>query len=269
MNVLTFLRDVGKNFSMTPLVQRDYIAQRMGEGGAGISYTEFSYTLLQGYDYLHLNQTYGVNLQLSGSDQWGNCISGVDLIRRTTGEEVHILTMPLIINKATGRKFGKSEEGAVWLDEKKTSVYKFYQFWINADDEGVEDYLKIYTDLEKSEIEGIIEQHELDRSKRIGQKRLAIEVTSIVHGKEAAARVMKISEDLFSNNYQEWKAVDFDTIIDAIPYAVVEDGADLLTILVDTNLASSKTEARRFVGSGAVKIFGRLESKTGISIKLE
>lgn len=169
MKVLEFLRDIGKHFSMTPLVQRDYIAQRIGEGGAGISYTEFSYTLLQGMDYLHLFDNYDVTMQLGGSDQWGNCLSGVDLVRKARGAEVHTMTLPLIINKATGKKFGKSEEGAVWLNENKTSVYKFYQFWINVDDEGVEDYLKVYTTLDKETVDDIMSAHNEARNNRLAQ----------------------------------------------------------------------------------------------------
>ncbi|MCA9337646.1 tyrosine--tRNA ligase, partial [Candidatus Saccharibacteria bacterium] len=197
MNVLEFLRDVGKHFSMTPLVQRDYIARRIGEGGAGISYTEFSYTLLQGYDYLHLHDTYKVNMQLAGSDQWGNSISGVDLVRRVTGDEVHILTCPLIINEATGKKFGKSEEGAVWLDPARTSVYKFYQFWLNADDEGVETYLKIFTELDKPAIDKVMSEFKSDKSARHAQKVLAYEVTKLVHGKDNAETAKKVSAVLF------------------------------------------------------------------------
>ncbi|MEK7153917.1 MAG: tyrosine--tRNA ligase, partial [Patescibacteria group bacterium] len=132
LKVIDFLRNIGKHFSMTPLVQRDYIAKRIGEDGAGISYSEFSYTLLQGMDYLHLYDEFGVTLQLGGSDQWGNCLSGVELVRKARGAEAHVITLPLIMNKATGKKFGKSEEGAVWLDPERTSPTQFYQFWINT-----------------------------------------------------------------------------------------------------------------------------------------
>src|SRR5256885_1019829 len=156
LTVIDFLRDIGKHFSMTPLVQRDYIAKRLGEGGSGISYTEFSYTLLQGMDYLHLFDKYGVTLQLGGSDQWGNCLSGVELVRKVRGAEAHVITLPLIINKSTGKKFGKSEAGAIWLDAEKTAPYQFYQFWLNADDESAERYLKIFTELDKPKIEQVM-----------------------------------------------------------------------------------------------------------------
>ena len=224
MNVLEFLRDVGKHFSMTPLVQRDYIATRMGEGGSGISFTEFSYTLLQGYDFLHLYQKYGVELQLAGSDQWGNCLSGVDLVRRVGNKEVNALTMPLIINKATGKKFGKSEEGAVWLDSTKTSPNDFYQFWINSDDAGVGDYLKIFTELGKDEVAQVMAVFEKDKAARHAQKTLAFEVTKLVHGKEAAERARSGAEErVFGSTHS------------------VSLGASIIEVLVETGLASSKT----------------------------
>ncbi len=143
MGYLNFLREVGKHVPMRQMLARDFVSSRLGEDGAGISYAEFSYSLIQGYDYLHLHREKGVNLQLCGADQWGNCIAGVDLIRRITGDEAHIWSAPLIVNKTTGVKFGKSEEGAVWLDPTQTTPTQFYQFWINCDDAGVEDYLKI------------------------------------------------------------------------------------------------------------------------------
>lgn len=257
MKVLDYLRDVGKHFSMTPLVQRDYIAQRIGEGGSGISYTEFSYTLLQGMDYLHLYDNYGVTLQLGGSDQWGNCLSGVELIRKARGAETHVITLPLIINKATGKKFGKSEEGAVWLDEAKTSVYKFYQFWINIDDEGVEDYLKVYTELDKPTIDDIIDAHNQARSERLAQKHLAYEVTKIVHGESRAESVRRISEVLFGGGaYSDLTPVDFAELKTELPVCKAALGTPLVDILVDAGLAGSKGEARRFLDSNAIYING-------------
>lgn len=181
-NVLDFLREVGKNFSMTPLIQRDYIASRLGEGGSGISYTEFSYTLLQGYDYLKLFENYQCNLQLGGSDQWGNCLSGVDLIRRKHQETVHAITLPLIINRSTGKKFGKSEEQTVWLDPNLTHPSDFYQFWLNTPDSEALDYLKVFTTLNKEEIEEIAQKQNRDPAGRAAQRRLAEEVTRLVHG---------------------------------------------------------------------------------------
>lgn len=253
LNLLTFLRDVGKHFNMTALTQRDYIAKRIG--GNGISYTEFSYTLLQGYDYLHLYEKYGCTLQIGGSDQWGNCLSGVDLIRKVHGEEVHAITQPLVINFATGKKFGKSEEGAVWLDELKTSVYKFYQFWINLDDEGIEGYLKIYTELEKAEIDDIMEQFNNNRGARLAQKTLAYEVTKLVHGDKRAEEVKKVSEVLFGQG--AFLELDHhEKAILAQELGVVDFDGDLANLLVTGELASSKTEARNFIISGAISVNG-------------
>ncbi|HET7320226.1 MAG TPA: tyrosine--tRNA ligase, partial [Candidatus Saccharimonadales bacterium] len=198
LSVIEYLRDIGKHFSMTPLIQRDYIAKRIGEEGGGISYAEFSYTILQGMDYLHLYDNYGCTLQLGGSDQWGNCLSGVDLIRRARGAEAHVITLPLVINKATGKKFGKSEEGAVWLDPAKTSVYKFYQFWLNADDDGVEGYLKVFTELGKEDIDTLMASFNQNKAERLAQKTLAYEVTKLVHGEDKAESAKKVTEVLFS-----------------------------------------------------------------------
>lgn len=267
MNVMHFLRDVGKHFSMTPLVQRDYIAKRMGEGGPGISYTEFSYTLLQGYDFLKLHEEKGVNLQLAGSDQWGNSISGVDLIRRVTGDEVHVMTCPLIINKATGKKFGKSEEGAIWLDPEKTSPFKFYQFWLNADDEGVESYLKVFTELDKKQIDDVMDKFQGDRASRLAQKTLAYEVTKLLHGEKAAQTQVKIVEALFGGDSLELGNDEFRTLVDEFPVAKVPremSTDDLLNALVETGLASSRSEARRFTESGAVYI-NNVQVKAGES----
>jgi len=196
MTVLDYLRDYGKHFSMTPLIQRDYIATRIGEDGAGLSYAEFSYTILQGIDYLHLFDEYGCTLQLGGSDQWGNCLSGVDLIRRVRGAEVNVLSQPLVINKATGKKFGKSEEGAVWLDPKKTTPTAFYQFWINVDDKGLESYLKIFTELSKDKIDNALAVHLKEPGSRSGQKTLARAVTILVHGKDKMELAEAVTEFL-------------------------------------------------------------------------
>lgn len=257
IKLLDFLRDIGKHFSMTPLVQRDYIAQRIGDGGSGISYTEFSYTLLQGYDYLHLHDTYGVDLQLGGSDQWGNCLSGVELIRKARGAEVHTITLPLVIDKSTGKKFGKSEAGAVWLDEHKTSVYKFFQFWINVGDEDVEDYIKTFTELSKPEVDKLMTEHKLQASARKAQKRLAYEVTAIVHGTERAKSVKRISNVLFGGHeYNELSKQDLVSLKSELPYVQVKNGASLVDVLSDSGLAGSRGEARRLLEASAIYING-------------
>jgi len=264
LTVLDFLRDVGKHFGMSTLVQRDYIAQRIGAGGAGMSFTEFSYTLLQGFDYLHLFDEYGCTLQLSGSDQWGNILSGVDLIRKMRGKETHALTMPLIINKATGKKFGKSEEGAIWLDPEKTSVYKFYQFWLNVDDEGVGDYLKIYTTIMPEEYDQLMKGFEADKAGRAAQKYLALEVTKLVHGQKRAQSVKNVSEVLFGQ--KEFAELSQDDIKELMDEIVCVKSAELIDALVQSNLASSNSEARRYATSGAVSINGqKIDLETSLS----
>jgi tyrosyl-tRNA synthetase len=241
MKVIDFLRDYGKHFSMTPLIQRDYIAKRLGTGGSGISYAEFSYTVLQGMDYLQLHDRYGVTLQLGGSDQWGNILSGVELIRRVRATEVHALTQPLIINKTSGKKFGKSEAGAVWLDPKKTDpVKEFYQFWLNTDDDSVEVYLKIFTEIEPDELKRLMAEFKKDKAPRLAQRRLAFEVTKLVHGAKIAKKAEKYATSLISNQAQESLAINVK------PHEATAD------VLVRAGLAGSKTEARRFLKEGAI-----------------
>ncbi len=256
MTVIEYLRDIGKHYSMTPLVQRDYIASRIGEDGGGISYAEFSYTILQGLDYLHLFDKYGVTLQLGGSDQWGNCLSGVDLIRRARGEEVHVMTLPLIINKATGKKFGKSEDGAIWLNPDKTSVFKFYQFWLNVDDEGVEGYLKVYTALSKEQIDYVMTEFGRDKQGRAAQKLLADEVTKIVHGEKAAQTAKKISEVLFGDkNFLDLSNDEKKDLSAELTNVKAKDS--LAHTIVSAGLASSNSEANRLIASGAISVNGK------------
>jgi tyrosyl-tRNA synthetase len=254
IKLLPFLRDIGKHFSMTNLVQRDYIAQRIG--GSGISYTEFSYTLLQGMDYLHLYDKYGVTLQIGGSDQWGNCLSGVELVRKARGVEVHALTLPLVIDNNTGQKFGKSEDGAVWLDDSKTSVYDFYQFWLNVDDGGVENYLKIYTELEKHEIDLVIAEFKASPKNRMAQRVLAYEVTKLVHGEKRADEIKKVTDALFGEGQFLELSKDEKKIL-AQELGVVKYGADFAEVLVQSGLASSKKEARTFLETGAISVNGQ------------
>jgi len=261
LKVLDFLRDYGKHFSMTPLVQRDYIAKRIGEGGAGISYTEFSYTVLQGLDYLKLFEEEGVTLQLGGADQWGNCLSGVELIRKVKGVETHVMTQPLILNKATGKKFGKSEEGAVWLDGSKTTPYKFYQFWLNVDDEGVEDYLKVYTEFDKSKIDQVMHDFNQDRSNRIAQKTLAFETTKLVHGEDQAQKQVHIAEAVAGQSLEHLDDAEVATLREEMPHAHAQPGHEIAELLVQTGLAGSKTEARRFLAENAVSINGQKTQK--------
>lgn len=254
MSVLEFLRDVGKYFGMSTLVQRDYIQKRIGEGGSGMSYTEFSYTLLQGYDFLHLYREHGCTLQLAGSDQWGNSLSGVDLIRKVTGEEVHVLTLPLIINKTTGKKFGKSEEGAVWLDPSMTSPYKFYQFWLNVDDAGVGDYIKVYTLIQPGEYDELMADFKNKPQERAAQKYLAYEVTKLIHGEETAESVKRVSEVLFGQKaFDKLVPEDLEALSKEIP---TSSESSVLSALMSSGFVSSKAEARRLLEGGALSVNG-------------
>jgi len=257
LGYLDFLRDIGKHVPMRQMLGREFVQNRLGEEGAGISYAEFSYSLIQGYDFLHLYRENGATLQVCGADQWGNSIAGVELIRRIEGAEAHIWSAPLVVNKTTGVKFGKTEAGAIWLDETLTSPYQFYQFWLNVDDAGVADYLKIYTFLSKEEIESVIAEFEQDKGNRVAQKTLAYEVTKIVHGQERADSVKRISEVLFgAGDYNELTAQDFDALGNELGEFEAAAGVDLAGALVDAGLAGSKGEARRFLESNAIYING-------------
>lgn len=252
INYLEFLRTVGKHIPMRQMLGRDFVQTRLGEEAAGISYAEFSYVLIQAYDFFVLNRDYNVTVQLAASDQWGNCIAGVDLIRRLSGNEAHIYTMPLIVNKTTGVKFGKSEAGAIWLDPAQTSPYDFYQFWLNVDDAGVEDYLKLYTLLGPDEIAFIMNEFNTNRGGRAAQRALAHEVTKLVHGEQIVSEVLEITQLLFSGLPLDDNAFrKIEHVFGALPIAT---DTPLLEALVLLGLASSNTEARRFVESGAVRI---------------
>jgi tyrosyl-tRNA synthetase len=253
---LEFLREVGKHVPMRQMLSRDFVQSRLGEEGAGISYAEFSYSLIQGYDFLHLHNEYGVDLQLSGADQWGNSVTGVDLVRRKTGDEVHVWSGPLVVNKTTGVKFGKTEDGAVWLDSNLTSVFKYYQFWLNLDDAGCEEYLKIYSTLDKEEIDSVISEFNNDRSSRHAQKVLAREATSLLHGKERAKSAEKVSNVLFGGeNFMNLNKDDLGLLSNEL--TTFEYTNNIIDLLVSVKLANSKTEARNFLNSGAINLNGR------------
>jgi len=254
---LEFLRDVGKHFSMTELMQRDFITERMGEQGSGISYAEFSYSLIQGYDFWQLHKNHDVVLQIGGSDQWGNMLSGVSLVRKKEGKDAHCFSMPLVVNKATGRKFGKSEGGAVWLDPAKTSPTQFYQFWINCDDTDVEDYLKAFTLLPKEEIERVMAEQQADPSKRVAQKRLAEEVTKLVHGAsgDTATGVTKYLTSQVS--IAEASDEDLEEIRKDLAAIKTTSNGSIIEALASSALASSNSDARRLLQSGAVYVNGQ------------
>lgn len=257
MGYLTFLRDVGKHVPMRTMLSRDFVTSRLGEDGAGISYAEFSYSLIQGYDFLHLHREHDVSLQVCGADQWGNCIAGVDLTRRVTGDSVDVLSSPLIVNKTTGVKFGKTENGAVWLDARKTSPTQFYQFWINTDDAGVESYLKIYTLLTKDEIEDIMKRQLENPSGRVAQKRIAAEVTTLVHGKDTAALAAEVTDYLTGvRSIAEGTEASLAVLKNEIGYSRAAPGGLLTDCLVSTGLASSIGEARRLIAGNAISING-------------
>ena len=255
INYIDFLYKVGKHMSMTQLLDREFVQARIGEGGSGISYAEFSYSLMQGYDFLHLFREYGVTLQVCGADQWGNSTTGVSLIRKLEGSEAHVYSVPLVINKATGRKFGKSEGGAIWLDENKTSVYKFYQFWLNVDDDGVIDYMKMYTTLDRESIEAIAENHAVNPGARSAQKVLAREVTDIVHGVNRRESVERVTEVLFGGgDFRQLSDDDLDALAKEIPR--VDVGVGVIEALVVSGAVSSNGEAKRLLKSGAISLNG-------------
>jgi tyrosyl-tRNA synthetase len=261
-NYLQFLRDVGKHIPMRQMLAREFVQTRLGANGEGISYAEFSYVLIQAYDFLHMHRELGVDFQVCGSDQWGNSIAGVDLIRRVTGDETHVWSAPLVINKSTGIKFGKSEAGAIWLDPKKTSPTQFYQFWINVDDEGVEDYIKIYTVLDKQTVDELMVAHREDRAKRLAQTRLAREITTLVHGEATMLFAERVTEYLVG-------ATDIAHADDAalaelrhnLPIAQATANGSLLEALVASGLASSNNEARRLIAGNAVALNGKKVSR--------
>lgn len=254
LELLPFLRDIGKNFNMADLVSREFFKARINNG-KGLSFAEFTYTLLQGYDFWHLFSQYGVNLQIGGSDQWGNLLSGVDLIRKKENTEVYAMTAPLLINKSTGRKFGKSEGGAVWLDENKTSVYKFYQFWLNVDDESAIKYMKIFTMLDCDTIEAIAENHAVNPGARSAQKVLAREVTDIVHGSARRESVERVTEVLFGGgDFKKLSDDDLGALAEEIP--CVDAGIDVIEALVESGAVDSNGEAKRLLKSGAISLNG-------------
>jgi len=262
MGYLDFLRTVGKHVPMRQMLARDFVQSRLGEDSAGISYAEFSYSLIQGYDFLHLHREKGVTLQISGADQWGNCITGVDLIRRITGDETHVWSAPLVINKTTGVKFGKSEGGAVWLDPTKTTPTQFYQFWINCDDAGVEDYLKIYSLLSKDEIDTIIASHRENPAARIAQTRLAQEATKIVHGNDTMLVAAAVTEYLTGKKpVSEADDEELRALRSEIALVGSTESGSIIEALVASGLASSNTEARRFLGENAVAVNGQKVSR--------
>ncbi len=253
INYLDFLRDIGKHVSMTQMLSRDFVQSRIGEGGDGISYAEFSYSLIQGYDFLHLYRNHGVTLQLAGADQWGNSISGVHLVRKLEAAEAHVWTAPLIVNKATGMKFGKSEGGAIWLDESLTSPYQYYQFWLNVDDQSGEDLIKIYTLLDKSTIEDIIAEHRVNPGARLLQKTLAREATSLIHGVDRCHAVERVTTVLFGGEpIDSLNTSQIEILAQEISTQPLNQS--LQNSLVAAGAAASQSDARRLIAGGAISV---------------
>ena len=254
INYLDFLRVIGKHMSITQMLDREFVQSRIGEGGAGISYAEFSYSLIQGYDFLHLFREKGATLQVCGADQWGNSITGVSLIRKLEGGEAHVYSTPLIVNRATGKKFGKSEDGAVWLDPNKTSPFKFYQFWLNTDDEGVIDYLKVYTLLTKEAVEELAAATAENAANRTAQRALAYEATKIVHGEAQAEQSKNVTEVLFGGRpFADLNNDELDALAQEIP---TTDSDHIVEALVASGVATSNGEAKRLLVGGAVSVNG-------------
>lgn len=260
ISFLEVLHDVGKYFSINNLIAREYIRSRLEDPEKGISYTEFSYVLLQAMDFKYLNEHYGCRLQMGGNDQQGNLLAGSDYIRRTSGNEVFGLTQPLLLT-SSGTKFGKTEAGAVWLDATKTSPYKFYQFWFNTDDRDVEKLLKLYTFMPLEEIEALISEHNAAPEKRVAQKKLAYEVTKTVHGEDTAKSVINASEILF-NPKIDFSGVSEETcemLKQEVPYKKLEGvtfPVSAVNVLASSGACESNGEAKRAIRQGGVSING-------------
>lgn len=255
LTFIDFLRDVGKHFTVNYMISKDSVKSRME---SGISYTEFAYQIMQGYDFYELNQLHNVTLQLGGSDQWGNMTAGTELLRRKANKQGHVITIPLITD-STGKKFGKSEGNAIWLDADKTSPYEMYQFWLNVDDADAVKMLKIFTFLSLEEIAEIEEQFEAARHERLAQKVLAREVVSLVHGKEAYEQAVKTSEILFGGgDLRQLDAKSILTGLKAAPQHQIAPDEDLtlIELLISVGIAPSKRQAREDITNGAIYING-------------
>jgi len=256
---LNFIRDIGKHITVNYMMTKDSVKKRL-EGETGMSFTEFTYQLVQGYDFYWLYKNKNAKLQMGGSDQWGNIVTGTELIRRKEGGEAFAFTCPLI-TKADGGKFGKTEKGNVWLDANKTTPYQFYQFWLNASDEDAEKWIRIFTFLSQHEINSIIEEHKKDASKRLLQKKLAEEVTKFVHGADELHKAIETTEKLFANqtapaenlSVEDLEGMDGVVKIDFAKDKIAE-GIDIVSFLAEAKIFPSKGEARKMVQGGGVSI---------------
>jgi len=263
MNVIDFLRDIGKHFPINAMLAKESVSTRLEQG---ISFTEFSYMILQAIDFKELNQRYQCELQVGGSDQWGNIVSGSDLIRRTQQKEVYGLTLPLI-TKSDGQKFGKTGSGTIWLDAAKTTPYAYYQFWYNTDDRDVIPFLKYFTFLDFDEIEHLQYKLEQQPEKREAQARLAEEMTRLTHGEEALQRAIRISHALFKGEVRQLTAEEIQEGFQDVPSATVSDPQlPLIELLIQVGAAKSKREAREFIRNGAISVNDQRQTDTQLTI---
>ena len=249
---IDFLRDIGKYINVNYMLNKDIISRRLE---SGITFAEFAYTLMQGYDYLHLYETKNVTLQCAGSDQWGNITTGVELVNKKLGKQVNAFTMPLILD-VNGVKLGKSEGNAVWLDESKTSSYELYQYYINTPDEKVEEYLKVFTFLTKEEIIDIMEKHNEQPELRLAQKTLASEIIKDLHGEDSLNRAIKISESLFSGDIKSFTSKDIEDAFKGITPFEISNDLNIVDFLVEASICSSKREAREFITNSSITLNG-------------
>ncbi len=262
INVLDFLRDYGKYFNINYMLDKDIIKRRLD---TGITYTEFSYMILQALDFKYLHEHKNVNLQCAGSDQWGNITAGIDLIRKSTGDEVYGFTMPLVTD-SQGRKFGKSEGNALWLDKEKTSSYELYQFFVNVEDSMVIDYLKIYTFLSKEEIEELAVKNNNHPELREAHKALAREIITFLHGKEEYEKAISLAEHLFNNKFKDLSKKDVEDLFKNQDIKQVEENINIVDLIINMGIAKSKREAREFITAGAITINGEKVIDTNVTI---
>jgi tyrosyl-tRNA synthetase len=253
MNVIDFFRDYGKYINVGYMLTKDHVRRQME---SGISYAEFSYMLIQAIDFKHLHETRGVDLQVAGSDQWGNITTGIELIRKTTGDEVYAFTMPLVTD-SQGNKFGKSEGNALWLDKNKTSPYQLYQYLINAEDSQVISYLKRFTFLTPEQIMEIEAEHTAHPENRCAQKALAREIITDLHGADEYEKAVDISAKLFAGDYGSLSLADLRAGMSNVPHVKLEAGS-LVDVLVNGRVCASKREAREFINNGAISINGEV-----------
>jgi tyrosyl-tRNA synthetase len=259
ISLIDFLRDVGKHFSVNAMLRKESVKRRIEDEESGISFTEFSYQLLQAYDFARLCEDDQCTLQLGGSDQWGNITAGIDLVRRLHGQEAHGVVFPLVTNSA-GKKFGKTEEGAVWLDPEWTSPFRFFQFWINTTDEDAGRYLRYFTLLGREEVEALEAQHAEEPWKRVAQKRLAADVTGRVHGEDGLARARRATDALFGGDLDGLAAAEIADVFSDVPSSDMRKaafeggGIGIVDLLADAGVASSKGEARRAVEGGGIYV---------------